>query len=168
MARCPLLDHPAFSLSILDERRLRTESRIHMINWAVSKGFTLEHMGCGIVDTGSHAVYPIEMITSRHGKPCLMVILYTRKRVPRTYFREVIEYASAIHRTCTEHYAIAATTIIVNAFFKSSEEVGVTGISRVSWADDRSRRRNRESPPDASFPRVMRRHSTPPPQQSQH
>lgn len=131
--RCPLLESPAYELSILDEHRLRAESRVHLINWAVSKGFVLEHMGCGIIDMHNKHIYPVEMITSRRGKPCLMVILYTKKRIPRGQFVAAIDYASTIHGVCIEQYAISATTIVVNAFFDENG-VGVSGVNRVSWA----------------------------------
>lgn len=148
IARCQLLQEPAYDLSILDLQWLRGESRGLLVDWISSKGMALEHAACAVVDPRIKRVYPLDMITSRHAKPHLVVILYTKKRIARTDFPVAIGYANEIHGVCVEQYAMNTTTVVVNIFFKSecrSDGFGIAGISRPSPSWPTRRRRSQPS-----------------------
>jgi len=94
----------------------------------------LEQAPCGIVDTMAGTVYPIELIVSRHAKPCLVSILYTQNRISRNLASSAIAHAAKIHAICADQYAMQVTTLIINVFFTSdaqgNQTVGINGISR--------------------------------------
>lgn len=94
----------------------------------------LEQAPCGIVDTATGSVYPIELIVSRHAKACLVSILYTQKRVTRNLASAAVAHMAKIHAICVDQYAMQVTTLIVNVFFTTDahghQTVGVNGISR--------------------------------------
>lgn len=135
VSRCLLLNEAAYELSIPNLQRLREESRGQLAEWIASKGLAMEHTACAVVDPRSKRVYPIDMIASRHSKPCLVVVLYTWKRITRPQMTPAIRYASEVHGVCAEQYAMSTTTTVVNVFFKSQamdDGIGVVGISRPS------------------------------------
>jgi len=105
----------------------------------------LEQAPCGIVDTMAGNVYPIELIVSRHAKPCLVSILYTQNRISRNLASSAVAHAAKIHAICADQYAMQVTTLIINVFFTSdaqgNQTVGINGISRPLVQPGAGRRR---------------------------
>lgn len=132
--RCPVLLNPSCETSIMELLRLKQTSHTQLIQWITRKGMALEQAPCGIVDTATGNVYPIELIVSRHAKACLVSILYTQKRITRNLASAAVAHAAKIHAICVNQYAMQVTTLIINVFFTTDAQghqtVGVTGISR--------------------------------------
>lgn len=154
----PVLQNPAYEVPILELQRMKRESNSRLIEWITRKGMSLERMPHGIIDTKSKHVYPIEFIVSRHAKPCLVSILYTQKRIPRTLVPSVIAHAGKIHTICVEQYAMQVTTVIINVFRNVNAQgirsVEIAGISRPSPQKFRSKDRHHSESESAA---TMRR-----------
>lgn len=125
-------DEPGFRLSLDDLIQLRSATRDQVNEWLLTKGLEIENPPCAIYDPRSNHMYPIDMIASRHGQAFLIILLHTRRRIPRTRHAEMLQYAREIHGVCIEQYAMSPTTILVNVYFKGQAEGGGTGVSAIS------------------------------------
>lgn len=142
---------PAASMAampITDLRRLESMSKLLIVDWMVDRGAKFEHPFCSVFDIRSHLIYPINQIVSMHGRPCLVLIFHTLKRIPTKDHPEMFWYANRIHTVCVEQYAISPTTILLNAYYKNLSrglDVGLSAISRHSANPARQRQTRRQN-----------------------
>lgn len=129
---CSIDREPAFNLPLHDLTRLCTSTRSQVDEWLRVKGFVRETDACALIDPRSNRMYPIDLIASRHGKACLIILLHTRRRIPRSRHAYALFYANEVHGVCIEQYAMSPTTIVLNTYFKGQAEGGGTGVSAIS------------------------------------
>lgn len=129
---CEVEAEPAFRLHIDPLLQLRAEALDQLSEWMRDKGLEKEAEGCAVFDPRSNRMYPIDLIASKHGRAYLIILLHTRRRIPRTRHAQVLLYANEVHGVCVEQYAMSPTTIVINVYFKGQAEGGGTGVSAIS------------------------------------
>ena len=151
-----LSDLHVLKMSTQESTRLMLESRYARENWFISKGISILHNNCALVDPRCKKIYHINLLGKKEGRACLVLLLPSQNRIPRQYHKELQLYANEIHGVCIEQYAMCVTTVLVNIFFKEPGEgggVGVCGICRPHFMPDATQ------PPGAHAPRRVSRNT---------
>ncbi len=122
-ARRPL---PVAQPAGLDWQTMARESRL-MVLCALEANRVSPVPGlCALVDTRDRTVHHVDFLAERDGRPCLVLVYYTKRRARATRDLDTIAcQCRGLERLCEEQYAVpCAHVCAVNVHFIPSPVVG--------------------------------------------
>ena len=84
--------------------------------------FVVSHF-CALLDTQAKTLHHVDLVGEFEGRPCLVLMYYTRRRLGRRNRQAVNRHMYALCTLCREQYSLYVTARAVNVYFKTEAQL---------------------------------------------